>query len=140
MSTYQKLSIFLLRISLGALFFYAGITKVLDPSWTAAGYIGQAKHFVSFFEWVRSPSMIGITNLVNEWGLTILGASLIIGLFVRYSAWFGILLMSLYYLVLPFPYPNTHALVVDEHIIYICALLVLATLDSGRIWGFDSKR
>ncbi len=140
MSTYQKVSLFLLRLSAGALFFYAGITKVFDSSWTAAGYIGQTKHFVPFFQWVASPSMIGITNFVNEWGLTILGVSLIIGLFVRYTAWIGIVLMALYYLVLPFPMPNTHALVVDEHIIYICALLVLAAYNAGSVWGLDAKR
>jgi thiosulfate dehydrogenase (quinone) large subunit len=139
MTTYQKVSLFLLRLTAGALFLYAGITKVLDPSWTAAGYIASAKHFTPFFEWVSSPSMIGLTNFVNEWGLTILGLSLITGLFVQYSAWIGIVLMALYYLVLPFPMPNTHALVVDEHIIYICALLVLASHNAGKFWGLDSK-
>ncbi len=140
MSTYQKVSIFLLRVSAGGLFFYAGITKVLDPSWSAAGYIGSAKNFTSFFQWVSSPSMIGITNFVNAWGLTILGISLIIGLYVRYSAWIGIVLMALYYLVLPFPMPNAHAYIIDEHIIYIATLLVLASYNAGRVWGLDNRR
>ncbi|MEK7535608.1 MAG: DoxX family membrane protein [Patescibacteria group bacterium] len=140
MSTYQKVSLLLLRLGAGWLMLYAGITKVLDPSWTAAGYISSAKNFIWFFKLVSSPFLISITNFVNEWGLTLLGISLILGIFVKYSAPLGALLMLLYYLVLPFPMPNAHAYIIDEHIIYIFVLLVLAASDSGRIWGLDSKR
>ena len=35
----MKIYMFFLRVSLGILFFYAGITKVIDLSWSAAGYI-----------------------------------------------------------------------------------------------------
>src|SRR3989344_3235339 len=137
MNKYQKLSLLLLRVSLGGLFLYAGITKVLDPAWTSAGYISSAKNFTGLFQFFSSPSMIGITNFVNEWGLTLLGLSLIFGLFVRYSAPLGALLMLLYYLVLPFPQVNPHAYIIDEHIIYIFALLTLAAYNSGKIWGLD---
>ena len=39
-------------------------------------------------------------------GVNVLGASLIIGLFVRFSSILGVLLMALYYIPLGFPYPN----------------------------------
>ena len=46
--------------------------------------------------------------------------------------------MILYYLpILDFPYPNPHAYLVDEHIIYILVLVVLASVRAGRIWGLD---
>jgi len=48
MTQFQKISLLLLRLSLGWLFFYAGITKILDPSWTSAGYIKGAKLFPQF--------------------------------------------------------------------------------------------
>ena len=51
---FQKISLFFLRVFLGGLFFYAGITKVLDPSWTAAGYLKGAKNIF------RNVSMAGI--------------------------------------------------------------------------------
>src|SRR3989344_2109029 len=105
---YTKLSIFLLRISLGWLLFYAGITKVLDPAWSAVGYLNAAKTFPDLFHWFASPGILPITNFVNVWGLTILGACLILGLGVRLTGVLAAILMLLYYLpILDFPYPNT---------------------------------
>ncbi len=136
----QNISLFILRVSLGGLFFYAGITKVLDSSWSAAGYIGSAQTFPHFFAWFLQPNILPLINLVNEWGLTLIGVSLILGIFVRFSAVFGIALMVLYYLVvLNFPYVGEHGYLVDEHVIYIGAFLVLMTFHAGRVWGLGNK-
>src|SRR3989304_449706 len=97
MTKFEKISLFLLRVGLGWFFFYAGITKVLDPSWSAAGYLQNAKTFSGFFAWFASPGILPVTNFLNEWGLTILGASLILGIFVRFSSGLGIILMLLYF-------------------------------------------
>ena len=135
-----KLIMFLLRVSMGWMFFYAGITKVLDPAWSASGYLNSAKTFAGFYHWLASPGMLPLTNLVNEWGLTLLGIALILGLGVRLSGVLAALLMLLYYLpILDFPYPNAHAYIVDEHIVYIFAFLLLAALHAGRTWGLDAK-
>lgn len=138
MSNYSKSSIFLLRISLGWMFFYAGITKVLDPAWSAEGYLKGAKTFTSLFNWFLQPSMLPTTNFLNEWSLTLLGISLILGITVRLSSVLGVLLMLLYYVPLGFPYPNAHSLVVDEHVVYIFSLLVLGNLKAGRVWGLEN--
>ncbi|MEK7599391.1 MAG: DoxX family protein [Patescibacteria group bacterium] len=139
MTKFQKLSLFLLRISLGWLMFYAGITKILNPEWSAAGYLKGAKTFVGFYQWLASPGILPIINFVNEWGLTILGVSLILGIGVRLSSILGAALMLLYYFpVLDFPYPNPHSYLVDEHIIYALALLLFASLRAGRIWGLEN--
>ena len=87
---------------------------------------------------LTSGSILPIINIVNEVGLTLLGVSLLTGTLVGLSAPLGALLMLLYYLVLPFPWPNAHALVVDEHIIYIFGLLVLAAFRSGEVSGLDA--
>lgn len=138
MTTYQKLSIFLLRVSLGWMMFYAGITKVLDSSWSAAGYLKGAKMFAGFYQWLLQPNILPAVNFVNEWGLTLLGVSLILGLGVRLSSVLGAMLMVLYYLpILDFPYPNPHSYIVDEHVIYAAVLLVLASLRAGRVWGLE---
>ncbi|MBI1985013.1 MAG: DoxX family membrane protein [Candidatus Wildermuthbacteria bacterium] len=138
MTQFQKISLFLLRISIGWLFFWAGITKVLDPEWSSAGYLQGAKTFADFYQWLASPSLLPVTNFVNEWGLTLLGLALILGVFLRLSSILGALLMLLYYLpILQFPYPNAHSFLVDEHIVYIFSLLVLGSLRSGRIWGLE---
>ncbi|MDP4001191.1 MAG: DoxX family membrane protein [bacterium] len=140
MNQYQKLTVFLLRVSTGWLLFYAGITKILDPEWSAAGYLTHAKTFSGLFEWFASPAILPFTNFVNEWGLTLLGASLILGIGVRLSSVLASGLMLLYYFpVLEFPIIAPHSYIVDEHIIYALALLVLGILKSGRIYGLDDK-
>lgn len=139
MNTFQKASVFFLRVGIGWMFFWAGITKVLDPNWSAAGYLQGAKTFTGFYQWLATPDMLPLTNLMNEWGLTLLGLSLMLGVFVRLSSVLGVVLMLLYYLsILQFPYPNQHSFLVDEHIIYIGSLLVLGSIRAGRIWGLEN--
>lgn len=139
MTSFHKISLFFLRISLGCMFFYAGITKVLNPAWSAEGYLKSAKTFAGFYQFLAQSSIIPFINFINEWGLTLIGVALILGIAVRLSSILGAVLMLLYYFpILDFPYPNPHAYIVDEHIIYICAFLVLAALRAGRVWGIDS--
>lgn len=136
----QKISLFLLRIALGGLYFYAGITKVLDPKWSAAGYLKGAKTFPVFYHWLLQPNILPLVNFVNEWGLTLLGISLLIGIWVRFSTLGGVVLMLLYYLpILTFPLVGEHSYIVDEHIVYIFALLILSAFRAGRVWGLDSR-
>jgi thiosulfate dehydrogenase [quinone] large subunit len=139
MTTFQKITLFLLRVSLGWMFFYAGITKVLNPNWSASGYLEGAKTFAGFYHWLLQPTILPTVNFINEWGLVLLGVSLILGVFVRISSALGALLMLMYYLPpLQFPYPNAHAFIVDEHIIYIAALSYLAAIKAGRVWGLEN--
>src|SRR5687767_13570538 len=118
MTQNQKVLWLLLRLSMGWIFLYSGLHKIMDSSWSAAGYLNSAKNFPGFYHWLASPDMIQLTNALNEWGQLILGISLIIGLGVRYSAIFGAVLMMLYYFVLPFPQTSAVSYIVDEHIIY----------------------
>ena len=92
----QKFTLVLLRLSMGWLMFYAGITKVLNPEWSAAGYLKGAKTFTGFYNALLSPNILPIINFVNAWGLTLLGVSLILGIFVRSSSVLGAVLMLLY--------------------------------------------
>ena len=129
---------------------YAGITKVLDPNWSAAGYLNNAKTFPEFYAWLASPPILPFINIVNEWGLTLLGISLLLGVFVRLSSIGGAALMLLYYFpvvemkafeffpTLTVPYIGEHAVLVDEHIVYVLALVALAAFAAGRTWGLDN--
>lgn len=133
---FATLSVGALRIATGWMMFYAGITKVLDPKWSAAGYLKSAKTFPELFQWFAQPDILPFVNFVNEWGLTLLGISLILGIGVRLSSVLGALLMMLYYFpVLDFPYPNAHAYIVDEHIIYALLLVFFAAVRAGRMVG-----
>lgn len=138
MSKAQSLSLFLLRVAMGCLYFYAGITKVLDSSWSAAGYIKNAHSLQGFYQIMLNPQALMIVNFMVKWGLLFLGISLLLGLFVRLSGYLGMLLMLLLYLpILNFPHVGAMAYVVDEHIVYILALWVLVQFQAGHIWGLD---
>ena len=140
MTTFQRFSIFILRVALGFLMFYAGITKVTNSSWSAAGYIKGAKILTPFYNFLLSPSVLPVIDFLNEWGLTLLGISLIFGIFVRLSSVLGIILMTLYYLpILKFPYVGDHSYLVDEHIIYSLAMALLFAFNAGKIFiGIDA--
>lgn len=126
------------RLAIGWLMFNAGITKVLDPTWTASGYLASAKTFPGFYSWLALPQNIGWIDFVNEWGLTLIGVSLILGLGARLSSLLGALLMLLYYFpVLEFP-KVAHGFVVDEHVIYAAVLLFFAAVRAGRYYGLDN--
>ncbi|OGE81393.1 MAG: hypothetical protein A3E98_00180 [Candidatus Doudnabacteria bacterium RIFCSPHIGHO2_12_FULL_48_11] len=138
MTKNQKLALFLLRVATGWLMFYAGITKILDPNWTAVGYLKGAKTFAGLFQWFAQPEILPFTNFVNEWGLTLLGISLILGIGVRFSAYLGVLLMMLYYFpVLQFPKIPPHSFIVDDHIIDALVLLFLGAIRAGRYYGLE---
>lgn len=134
-----KISLFLMRISMGWLFLYAGLTKVFNPEWSAVGYLQGAKSFTGFYQWLLQPEILPTINFINQWGLTLLGLSLILGLFVRPSAILGAFLMLLYYFpVFHFPYAGAHSFIVNENIIYAVSLLLLSATSAGRFWGLDS--
>ena len=136
----QKITLFLVRISLGWFMFYAGITKVLDSTWSAEGYLKGAKLLPGFYMWLTSPGIMPVVNFVNEWGMTLLGVSLILGIFLKYSAPLGALLMLLYYIPLGIIHPDAHSLIVDEHIIYSFLMLYMARVGAGKVWGLDGYR
>ncbi len=138
MTKVQKISITALRIGLGWLFFYAGISKILNPSWTAEKYIKGTKLFAQFYAWLTLPQNMGWVNILNEWGLLLIGIALILGLAVRSASIFGILIMALYYIpILTFPFVGTTAYLIDDHIIFILLFVALIAFRAGTYWGLD---
>lgn len=134
----QQWSLVVLRIVCGWLFFYAGITKIMNPAWSAAGYLANAKTFPGFYGWLTSAPVLPVVNALNEWGLTLIGIALILGVVVRLASVSGALMMALYYFpILTFPYPNAHSYIVDEHIVYAAALIVLGAFRAGRVFGLE---
>ncbi len=138
MSNSARVMLVLLRVALGSLFLYSGLSKVLDPSWSADFYLNNAQTFPAVFQWLAQASVLPLVNFMNMWGQLLLGVSLILGAFVRLSSTLGVLLMLLYYIpILRFPYVGQHALIVDEHVIYGLVLLFFYAVDAGKVLGLD---
>jgi len=124
---------------MGWVMFYAGIVKIMNPAWSAVGYLGNAKTFAGFYQWFLQPSILPTTNFINEWALTLLGVSLILGIGVRFSSVLGAFLMMLYYFpVLTFPAIPPHSYIIDDHIIYALVLVYFAAVRAGRYWGLEN--
>ncbi|MDO8610714.1 MAG: DoxX family protein [bacterium] len=129
-----------LRLAMGWLFFYAGITKVLNPSWTSAGYLKNAQTFSDFYSWLASTFNIGWVDFLNQWGLTLIGLALIFGVYVRWASYGGIAMMLLYYFpILSFPLVGEHSFLIDEHIIYSLSLWLIQVSGAGEVLSIENR-
>ncbi len=139
MSKNEKIVILLLRLSLGWIFLYSAVTKILNPNWSAEGLLKSAKTFSPLYQWFASPEILPAINFVNEWGQLLLAISLILGIGVRLSSILGVVLMLLYYLPqLNFPYIGSTGYLIDQHIIYSLVLIYLAVTRAGRVYGLEN--
>ena len=131
-------SLFLLRIAIGWLFLYSGITKILNPEWSSAGYLVAAKTFPSFYKMLAGSEYLDWVNFINMWGQAIIGGMLILGIGVFLASLGGLVMMLLYYFpVLEFPRIGLHSYIVDEHIIYALVFLVFIFFSAGQYLGVD---
>lgn len=130
----------LLRLSLAWVFLYAASHQVFVPGWSVAGFLSSTKTFNGLFTLFTGPVIAPIISFLVSYGHLLIGLSLLVGLAVRVSAAFGILLMLLYWMAhMDFPYiTNTNNFIVDDHIVYALVLALLIVVRAGHIFGLDS--
>ena len=137
MNTKTIIAAVTLRLLLGWYMFFAGIEKVLDPSWTASGFLSHAKTFPEFYAWFGSPMNAWWIDPLNAWGITLIGVALLLGVAVRLAAYAGAFLMIIYY----FPhnvFPSVpHGYIVEEHIIYAVAFMLVAVSPAAHHFGLS---
>jgi thiosulfate dehydrogenase (quinone) large subunit len=135
-----------LRVLVGWHFFYEGLSKLTATSWTAAGYLKQAKGPLAaqFHSLAARPDLLANADVVTMWGLTIVGACLILGLFTRLASLAGIAFVLMFYLAAPpwigyfYAIPTEGSyLIVNKNLIEVAALAVIMLTGSGRFAGLD---
>src|SRR5512139_4013991 len=140
------LAITVLRVFIGWHFLYEGIAKLSSPSWSAAGYMKQARGpFAGLFRWLAAqPNLLANADLITMWGLTIVGVLMILGLFTRLASLGGIGFILLFYLCNPpfvgyfYSIPTEGSyLVVNKNLVELGALVVILVTGSGRFAGLD---
>jgi thiosulfate dehydrogenase [quinone] large subunit len=151
MNSYSNLQRFWLvafRLLVGWHFLYEGLVKVLNPKWTSLGYLMDSQGwFASLFRSLASnQDTLNVINFLNEWGLILIGISLILGCLTRLGCIGGILLLLLYYLSHP-PFIGSEELFmmpregsylwVDRNLIEIVALAVLYVFPTSKVFGLD---
>jgi thiosulfate dehydrogenase (quinone) large subunit len=145
---YKKRQIFALtalRVLIGWHLLYEGLVKVIDPAWTAAPFLANSQGpFAQLFKsMAANPALLGITDQLNQWGLVLIGLSLILGLWSRWASAFGMILLFIYYVANP-PFIGIEPsmaegsyLIVNKNLIEVFALLVLALFPTERIIGIE---
>ncbi|MFC6726235.1 DoxX family membrane protein, partial [Halobium palmae] len=128
-----------LRLVMGWTLFYAGITKLLDPAWSAEGYLRNAipagNPFAGFWP-ALADGWLWLIDPLNAWGLTLVGLCLLLGLLVRWAAFWGAAMMLFYWAA---SLPLENGLVVDDHVVYALLLFGLGAFGAGRILGLDAR-
>ena len=89
---FQSVSLTILRILIGWHIFYEGIAKLLTPGWSSAGFLKESKWiFSDLLNWILShPEVLKALDFLNIWGLILIGAGLILGLFIRIASLSGV--------------------------------------------------
>jgi thiosulfate dehydrogenase (quinone) large subunit len=145
-SSGQMIAITVLRVAVGWHFLYEGIAKLSAASWSAAGYLKQARGpFAGLFKWLANePNLLANADLITMWGLTIVGILLILGLFTRLASLGAIGFIVLFYLANPpfvgyfYSIPTEGSyLIVNKNLVELCALIVVLLTGSGRFAGLD---
>lgn len=97
----------IIRIAIGWHFLYEGISKLVDPSWSSAPYLAESRWiFAPFYHLLSgSSSVTSVVDFLNIWGLILVGAGLIFGLFTRIAAAAGALMLLFYFTAYP-PVPG----------------------------------
>ena len=129
----HPLFITILRVAIGWHFLFEGISKIVQGNWTSSAFLLNTTGFFSgFYHLIASSSvLLMITDMLNMYGLLIIGTALFIGLYSRFAALAGALLLTLYYFAYP-PFGNPimnasdgHLFMVDKLFIETAALLFL---------------
>ena len=139
-----------LRVVMGWVLLQGGLTKLVtyldgnpETNWTAAGYLANAipegNPFMGMWGNMAGSPLI---DMLVMWGLTLTGLGLIVGAFVRWNAFWGAVMMMMFWAAsltggLLQGLPIAHGWVVDDHVVYAMLLFGLGAIGAGRILGVD---
>jgi thiosulfate dehydrogenase [quinone] large subunit len=145
-----RIGLAVLRLATGFIFLWAfldktfglGFSTVRASSWLNGGEPSQGflnspavtGPLKSFFAAIASPT----TDVLFMLGMLAVGAAVMLGVGVRISAIAGTVIMLFMYLA-EWPFAANAASsnpLVDYHIIYALALIVVAVTSAGDTWGF----
>jgi thiosulfate dehydrogenase [quinone] large subunit len=133
-----------LRVVMGWILFQAGLEKLFDPTWTAAGYLQNAvpdgNPFATMFADMAGSAVV---DQLVIWGLTLTGLGLLLGAAVRWCCFWAAIMMVFFWLSvweggIIQGIPLAHGWVVDDHVVYAVLLFGLGAFGAGRIVGVDA--
>ncbi len=96
-----------IRILIGWHFLYEGVSKLFTPGWTSKVYLENSLWIgKDLFAWMASsPAMLQTVDMLNIFGLTLIGLALVLGFQTRLASWAGVAMLLMYYVAYP-PIPG----------------------------------
>ena len=130
---WTKLVLSILRMAIGWHFLYEGVSKVIIPNWSSYSYLANSTGPLSglYHGIASSPGILKVIDILNIYGLIIIGLALFVGLFSRITAIAGALLLTLYYFAYPpfgmslFGASEGHLFIVDKIFVEAIVLIFL---------------
>jgi thiosulfate dehydrogenase [quinone] large subunit len=126
---------------------YEGISKLTHPAWSSLAFLAESKWILSgVADWIISnQGVLEVVDFMNTWGLIAIGLGLVLGLFTRWAAIAGTVLLALYYLFLPpligmetaAPQEGNY-LIVNKNLIEAVMLFLIAVSPAARKFGLDA--
>ncbi|ODR80049.1 DoxX family protein [Haladaptatus sp. W1] len=130
-----------LRLMMGWAFAYSGFTKIVAAEpFSAGGYLANVaatngNPIAGLFAWMGStPWFVDFANVAVPWGELFIGLGLLVGAVVRLAAFFGALMMLMFYFG---NWDIAHG-VINGDFAYMLVFLAVAAFGAGRILGLDA--
>ena len=129
-----------LRLVIGFAFLYSGLDKVLSGSFSAGGYLTNVAATNGnplagmFLRMGQTGWFVDFVNVAVPWGEVAIGLGIMVGLLTRLAAFFGALMMLLFY----FGNWDLAYGVINSDFMYMLVFLSVAAFGAGRILGLDA--
>lgn len=139
----QMYALVVLRMLIGWHLMYEGVAKMLNPYWTSAGWLAASNGPLSgfFVSLAAAPGRLEAVDLLNKWGLLMIGLALLVGFGERVACLLAAGLLFLYYIgnmplgadpVIP---AEGSYLIVNKTLIEFAAVLVLMVFPTSHLVG-----
>jgi thiosulfate dehydrogenase [quinone] large subunit len=125
---------------------YEGLVKITNPDWSSYGYLMDSQGpFAGIFHAMAAKSnVVTVVDLLNKWGLALIGLGLMVGFLTQLALFFGMLLLIMYYCSHPplasityiIPQEGSY-LWVNKTLIEIFTMALLLVFPTGHIAGID---
>jgi thiosulfate dehydrogenase [quinone] large subunit len=129
-----------LRLMMGYAFAYSGFTKIVAAEpFSAGGYLANVaatngNPLAELFAWMgTTPWFVEFANVAVPWGELFIGLGLLAGAMVRLAAFFGALMMAMFYFG---NWDVSHG-VINGDFAYMLVFLAVGAFAAGRILGLD---
>ena len=154
LTTFQRVALIALRTVIGWHFLYEGLYKLMLPGWTrdgarlakwtAKGYLNVSSGpLAPMLHRLADSSMAPWIDILVPVGLTLVGLSLMLGLFTQLGCWGATGLLVMFYASMPpttglqVPGAEGAYLFVNKNLVELAAVLAVLSFRTGRIAGLD---